>query len=151
MLKDFREFIMRGNVVDMAVGVIIGAAFGTVVKSLVDDIIMPPIGVLLGGVDFANLFITLGPGDYATLAEAQEAGAATINYGLFISSVISFLIVALAVFFLIRAVNQMQEQEEEAPPAEPTTKECPECLSEIPIEARRCAFCTVKLEPSDTA
>jgi len=143
---------MRGNVMDMAVGIIIGAAFGTVVKSLVDDIIMPPIGVLLGGVDFANLFITLGPGDYATLAEAQEAGAATINYGLFISSVISFLIVALAVFFLIRSVNRMQEEEEEeAPPAEPTTKECPECLSEIPIEARRCAFCTVELELSDAA
>ncbi|HFD40403.1 MAG TPA: large conductance mechanosensitive channel protein MscL [Anaerolineae bacterium] len=145
MLQEFKDFIMRGNVVDMAVGIIIGAAFGAVIKSLVDDIIMPPIGLLLGGVDFANLFITLGPGDYATLAEAKEAGAATINYGLFINSVISFLIVALVVFLIIRTVNRLAK-EEEAAPAEPTTKTCPECLSEIPIGATRCAYCTVVLE-----
>lgn len=145
MFEDFKKFIMRGNMIDMAVGIIIGAAFATVVQSLVDDIIMPPIGMLLGGVDFGNLFITLGPGTYETLAEAQEAGAATINYGLFINSIITFLIVALAIFLLIKAVNRLQEQEEEAP-AEPTTTKCPECLSEIPIEARRCAFCATALE-----
>jgi large conductance mechanosensitive channel len=150
MLEEFKKFIMRGNVIDMAVGIIIGAAFGTVVQSLVDDIIMPPIGMLLGGVDFNNLFITLGPGTYETLAEAQEAGAATINYGLFINSFITFLIVGFAVFLIIRAVNRLQ-REEEAPPAEPTTKKCPECLSEIPIEARRCAFCTSVLEEGGEA
>ena len=125
MGKEFKEFIMRGNVVDLAVGVIIGAAFGTVVSSLVNDIIMPPIGLLLGGVDFANLFLTLGGGSYETLAAAQEAGAATINYGLFINNVISFLIVALAVFMLVRAVNQMQKEEAPEPeaPAGPTTEE----------------------------
>ena len=147
MWKEFREFIERGNVLDMAVGIIIGAAFGTVVKSLVDDIIMPPIGLLLGGVDFTNLFITLGGGDYASLADAQAAGAATINYGLFINNIITFLIVAFAVFLLVRAVQRMQaEEEEEAAPEAPTTKTCPECLSEIPIDARRCAYCTVPLE-----
>lgn len=144
MLKEFRDFVMRGNMIDMAVGIVIGAAFGTVIKSLVDDIIMPPIGLLLGGVDFANLFITLGPGDFETLAQAQEAGAATINYGLFLNGVIAFLIIALAVFMLIKAVNRLQ-REEEAPAAEPTTKTCPECLSEIPLAARRCAFCTTAL------
>jgi large conductance mechanosensitive channel len=147
MWEAFKEFIKRGNVLDMAVGIIIGAAFGTVVKSLVDDIIMPPIGLLLGGVDFTNLFITLGSGDYASLADAQEAGAATINYGLFINNIITFLIVAFSVFLLVRAVQRLQRQEEEeAAPAEPTTKTCPECLSEIPIGARRCAFCTAHLE-----
>jgi large conductance mechanosensitive channel len=145
MLKDFREFILRGNMLDMAVGIVIGAAFGTVVQSLVDDIIMPPIGWVLGGIDFQNLFITIGPGDYATLAEAEEAGAATINYGLFINSIIAFLIIGLAVFFLIRSFNRLQHREEEAP-EEPTTKTCPECLSEIPIAAQRCAFCTSALE-----
>jgi large conductance mechanosensitive channel len=144
MLKEFKEFIMRGNVVDMAVGIIIGAAFATVVQSLVNDILMPPIGFLLGGVDLSNLFITLGPGSYGTLAEAQEAGAATINYGLFINSLVSFLIVALAVFLVVKATNRLQREEKTAP-AEPTTQECPECLSEIPIDARRCAFCTVAL------
>ena len=125
MGKEFKEFIMRGNVVDLAVGVIIGAAFGTVVSSLVNDIIMPPIGLLLGGVDFTNLFITLGGGSYETLVAAQEAGAATINYGLFINNIISFLIVALAVFMLVRAVNKMQKEEEaeEEAPAGPTTEE----------------------------
>ncbi len=147
MWKEFREFIERGNVLDMAVGIIIGAAFGTVISSLVNDIIMPPIGLALGGVDFANLFITLGSGQYSTLAEAQAAGAATINYGLFINNVITFLIVAFAVFVLVRAVQRMQAAKREEPaPEEPTTRKCPECLSEIPIEARRCAYCTTQLE-----
>jgi large conductance mechanosensitive channel len=147
MWKEFREFIERGNVVDMAVGIIIGAAFSTMVSSLVNDIIMPPIGLLLGGVDFTNLFITLGSGEYASLAEAQAAGAATINYGLFINNLITFLIVAFAVFLLVRAVQRMQTLKGEEPaPEAPTTKKCPECLSEIPIEARRCAYCTTQLE-----
>lgn len=147
MWQAFKDFINRGNVLDMAVGIIIGAAFGTVVSSLVKDIVMPPIGLLLGGVDFANLFITLGPGEYATLAEAQEAGAATINYGVFINNLISFLVVAFSVFMIIRGIQGIQVGKEEEPaPEEPTTKKCPECLSEIPIDARRCAYCTVELE-----
>lgn len=150
MLEEFKKFIMRGNVVDMAVGIIIGAAFATVIKSLVDDIIMPPIGMLVGGVDFTNLFITLGRGSYESLAAAQEAGAATINYGLFINNLISFLIVGFAVFLLIKAVNRLKPEKEEAP-AEPTTKKCPECLSEIPMEARRCAFCTTVLATAGQA
>ena len=150
MLEEFKKFIMRGNVVDMAVGIIIGAAFATVIQSLVDDIIMPPIGMLLGGVDFTNLFITLGWGSYESLAAAQEAGAATINYGLFINNLISFLIVGFAVFLLIKAVNRLQSEQRETPD-EPTTKKCPECLSEIPIEARRCAFCTTVLETGGQA
>jgi large conductance mechanosensitive channel len=148
MLKELEKFVMRGNVIDMAVGIIIGGAFGAIVNSLVNDVIMPPIGLLLGGVNFADLFINLGSGTYETLVEAQDAGAATINYGLFLNTLITFLIVAFAVFLLVRAINRLQEvkKEEEAPPAEPTTKQCPECLSEIPIEARRCAFCTGVLE-----
>jgi large conductance mechanosensitive channel len=148
MLKEFKEFVLRGNVVDMAVGIIIGAAFGTIVASLVNDIIMPPIGLLLGGVDFSNLFILLKAGSpaapYASLADAQAAGAVTINYGLFINAVVSFLIVALVIFLLIRSINRLK-REEEAPPAEPTTKECPFCLSTIPIKATRCAHCTSEL------
>ena len=148
MLKEFKEFALRGNVLDMAIGIIIGAAFGTIVKSLVDDIIMPPIGLLLGGVDFANLFILLRVGDplppYASLADAQAAGAVTINYGVFINAVISFIIVAFVVFLIIRSINRMR-REEEAPPAEPTTKACPYCLSEIPIQATRCGHCTSEL------
>jgi large conductance mechanosensitive channel len=148
MLKEFREFVMRGNVMDMAVGIIIGAAFGTIISSLVSDVIMPPIGLLLGGVDFANLYFLLKAGSpggpYASLADAQAAGAVTINYGVFINAVVSFLIVAFVVFLLIRAVNRMK-REEEAPPAEPTTKECPFCLSTIAIKATRCAHCTSEL------
>jgi large conductance mechanosensitive channel len=148
MLKEFKEFAMRGNVVDMAVGIIIGAAFGTIVKSLVADIIMPPIGLLLGNVDFSNLFIVLKQGatagPFATIAEAQKAGAVTINYGMFANTIISFLIVAFAVFLLIRALNKLQ-REEEAPPEEPTTKDCPHCLSTIPIKATRCGHCTSEL------
>jgi len=144
MLKDFRDFIMRGNVLDLAVAVIIGAAFGAVVTSLVNDILMPPIGKAIGGIDFTNLFVTLGPGTYKTLAEAQAAGAATINYGIFINTLIVFIIIAFVVFLIVRAVKSLHK-EEAAAPAPVTTKTCPECLSEIPLEARRCAFCTVEL------
>jgi large conductance mechanosensitive channel len=145
MLKEFKEFAMRGNVVDMAVGIIIGGAFGTIVKSMVDDVIMPPIGLLVGGVDFSSLFITLKEGatagPYATPAAAKAAGAVTLNYGLFINSVISFLIVAFAVFMLITSINRLRREKEKAPAA-PTTKECPRCFSAIPIKATRCPHCT---------
>ena len=148
MLKEFKEFALRGNVLDMAVGIIVGAAFGTIVKSLVSDVIMPPIGLLLGNVDFSNLFAVLKQGavagPYASLAEAQKAGAVTLNYGVFFNTIISFLIVAFAVFLLVRSVNKLKRKEE-APAAEPTTKECPQCLSTIPIKAKRCAFCTSEL------
>jgi len=144
MLKEFKEFAMRGNVVDMAVGIIIGAAFGTIVKSLVADIIMPPIGLLLGNVDFSNLFLVIkqgaSAGTFATVAEAQKAGAVTINYGVFIN----FLVVAFSVFVLIRGMNKLNRKEE-AVPEEPTTKECPKCFSTIAINATRCAFCTSEL------
>ena len=148
MVKEFKEFILRGNVVDMAVGVIIGAAFGTIVTSLVNDVLMPPIGLLLGGVDFANLFLLLKAGDpvgpYGSLAEAQEAGAVTINYGVFLNSVVSFLIVVGVLFVIIKGVNRLKREEEVA--AAPTTKQCPYCLSEVVLEARRCAYCTSELE-----
>ena len=148
MIKEFKEFAMRGNVVDMAVGIIIGGAFGTIVKSLVSDVIMPPIGLLLGGVDFSNLYLVVSQGSpagpYAALTDAQAAGAVTINYGLFINSVVSFLIVALAVFFVIKSLNAMKREEEEAP-AEPTTKDCSFCATEIPIKATRCPHCTSEL------
>jgi large conductance mechanosensitive channel len=148
MLKEFKEFAMRGNVVDMAVGIIIGAAFGTIIKSLVADIIMPPIGLLLGNVDFANLFLMLKAGNpagpYLAVAEAQKAGAVTINYGAFINTIISFIIVAFAVFFLIRSLNRLQKPA--AAPVPPATKECPYCLSAIPVKASRCAHCTSELK-----
>ena len=147
MLKEFKEFIMRGNVIDMAVGIIIGAAFGTIIKSLVDDVIMPPIGLLLGNVDFSNLFIVIREGKvagaYETLAAAKAAGAITVNYGVFINTIISFLIVAFAVFMLIRSVNKLKR---EAPPPEADTKECPYCLSVIPLKASRCAHCTAEIK-----
>lgn len=140
---------MRGNVVDMAVGIIIGGAFGTIVKSLVNDVLMPPIGLLLGGVDFSNLFVVLKDGSeqaapYAALVDAQTAGAVSVNYGVFLNNVISFLIVAFAVFLLIRGINALR-REEEAPAAEPTTKDCSFCTTEIPIHARRCPHCTSEL------
>ena len=147
-MNDFKQFLLRGNVVDMAVGIIIGGAFGTIVKSLVDDVLMPPIGLLLSGVDFSNSFAVLKreatPGPYAALADAKAAGAVTINYGLFLNAVISFLIVAFAVFLLIRAVNAMRRQEQAALVV-PTTKECPYCASAIPIKATRCPHCTSQL------
>jgi large conductance mechanosensitive channel len=148
MFKEFKEFAMRGNVIDLAVGVVIGAAFGAIVKSLVDDILMPILGLILGNADFTNLFIVLREGattgPYETLALAQDAGAVTINYGLFINALVSFVIVAFAIFLLVRGINRMQ-REEEAPPAEPTTKECNYCFSEIPIQATRCPNCTSEL------
>jgi large conductance mechanosensitive channel len=149
MLKDFKEFIMRGNVVDMAVGIVIGASFGAIVSSFVADIIMPPIGILLGNVDFSNLFTVIkegtAPGPYATHAAAKAAGAVTINYGTFFNTIISFLIVAFSIFLLIRNINSMKRKEEAPPPA-PSTKECPYCLSAIPIKAVRCAHCTSELK-----
>lgn len=149
MLKEFREFAMRGNVVDMAVGIIIGAAFGTIVTSLVQDVIMPPIGLLLGNIDFSNLFLVLkdgkAAGPYATVAAAKAAGAVTMNVGIFINTVISFILVALAVFLLVKSINQLKRQGE-APPAAPTTKECTYCLSTIPIKATRCPNCTSDLK-----
>ena len=148
MLKDFKEFAMRGNVMDMAVGVVIGAAFGAIVTSLVNDIIMPPIGWLLGDTDFSSMYVLLSEGTpaspYASLVDAQAAGAVTLNYGLFINSVVSFLIVAFVMFLLIRGVNRLQKEEEA--PVEPATKECPYCFSNIPIKATRCAHCTSELE-----
>jgi len=147
MFKEFKEFAMRGSVVDMAVGIIIGAAFGTIIKSLVADIIMPPIGLLMGNVDFANLFILLKPGNpagpYLALAEAQKAGAVTINYGAFLNTIISFIIVAFVVFLLIRNLNRLKKQE--AVPA-PASKDCPYCLSAVPVKATRCAHCTSELK-----
>jgi large conductance mechanosensitive channel len=142
MLEEFKKFAMRGNVVDMAVGIVIGAAFGKIVSSFVKDVLMPPIGKLMGGVDFSNLFVNLGEGSYATLAAAQEAGAATLNYGIFINTVLDFLIVAFAIFMVIKAMNKMKTEE---PPAAPNTKPCPECLSDVPIEAKRCKFCTSQI------
>ena len=140
MLEEFKKFAMRGNVVDMAVGIIIGVAFGKIVSSLVNDVIMPPIGKLMGNVDFGGLFINLGDIPYQTLAAAQEAGAPTINYGTFINTVLDFLIVAFAIFMVIRGMNSLKKAEQTAP-AEPTTRVCPECLSEIPVAAKRCRFC----------
>ncbi len=146
MLKEFKEFAMKGNVVDMAVGIIIGAAFGTIVKSLVADVLMPPIGLLMGGVDFSNLFLTVkegaSAGPFSTLAEAQAAGAVTINYGLFINTIISFLIVAFAIFMVIKGLNNMKKEEA---PADPTTKDCSFCFTTIPIKASRCPHCTSEL------
>ena len=148
MLREFKEFAMRGNVVDMAVGIIIGGAFGTIVKVLVSDVLMPPIGLLLGGVDFSDLFLVLKAGEtagpYATLAAAREAGAVTLNYGVFLNSVISFLIVAFAVFLLIKGINSARRKEE-APPPEPNEKNCPACCTTIPIKATRCPNCTTDL------
>ncbi|MFH1038117.1 MAG: large-conductance mechanosensitive channel protein MscL [PVC group bacterium] len=148
MLKEFKEFAMRGNVVDMAVGIIVGGAFGTIVKSLVSDILMPPIGLLLGGIDFSNFFVVLKygvpPGPYPALADARTAGAVTINYGVFVDNIISFLIVAIAVFMLIKGLNKLQREVDEAA-TEPTTRQCPFCVSTISIQAIRCPYCTSDL------
>jgi large conductance mechanosensitive channel len=146
VFKEFREFAVRGNVVDMAVGIIMGGAFGTIAKSLVDDVIMPPIGLVLGGVDFGNLFVVIKegakPGPYAALVDAKAAGAVTINYGVLFNNVVAFLIVALAVFFLVRAINALKRAE---PPAPPDTKACPFCASTIALKATRCPHCTSQL------
>jgi large conductance mechanosensitive channel len=141
MLKEFKDFVMRGNLLELALAFILGVAFGRVVTSLVNDVIMPPIGLLLGGMDFSNLFINLSKTPYATLAEAQVAGAPTINYGVFVLTVLDFVIVAFVVFMLVRAVNRMQRPK----PVAPTTKECPYCLSIIPLRATRCPHCTSEL------
>ncbi len=149
MLKEFKEFAIRGNVVDMAVGIIIGAAFVTIINSLVQDVIMPPIGLLLGNIDFSNFFAVLKegklPAPYASVAAAKAAGAVTMNYGVFINTIISFLIVAFAVFLLVRTINKMRRQEE-GPPSVPNTKECTYCFSKIPIQATRCPNCTSELK-----
>jgi large conductance mechanosensitive channel len=150
MLKEFKEFAMKGNALDMAIGIIIGAAFGTIVKSLVSDVIMPPIGLLLGNVDFSSLFILLKSGakvagPYASLADAQAAGAVTLNYGIFINSIVSFLIIAFSVFLVVKSFNQFKRKKE-APAAAPTTKSCPYCYTVIPIQATKCPACTSGLK-----
>jgi large conductance mechanosensitive channel len=153
MLKEFREFALRGNVIDMAVGIIIGASFGTIIKSLVDDILMPPVGLLMGGVDFSNLYLTLKSGTpagpYTSLADAQAAGTVTVNFGLFINAIISFLIVALAMFLLIRAINRLQAGKDQVQADEsPANKDCPYCFKAIPAQASRCPHCTSQLNKS---
>ncbi|MBI5632500.1 MAG: large conductance mechanosensitive channel protein MscL [Nitrospirae bacterium] len=149
MFKEFKEFAVKGNVVDMAVGIIVGAAFTSIVNSLVNDIIMPPVGLVLGKVDFTNLYVVFRdgkiPAPYSSLADAKAAGAVTLNYGIFINAITSFLIVAFAVFLMVRTINRLKRQSEEAP-AMPATKECPFCLSVIPIKAVRCGHCTSELK-----
>jgi large conductance mechanosensitive channel len=145
MLKEFKEFAMRGNVLDMAVGVIIGGAFGKIVSSMVSDILMPPLGLVLGRVDFSSLFIDLSGTHPASLAAAKQAGAPTINYGVFLQALFDFLIIAFVIFMLIKQVNRFLKQPE-APPAAPTTKECPRCCSAVPIKATKCAYCTSELK-----
>jgi large conductance mechanosensitive channel len=147
MMKEFKEFAMRGNVLDMAVGIIIGAAFGQIVNSFVQDILMPPIGRLLGHVDFSNLFVSLSGTHYDTLAAAKAAGAATLNYGLFLNTVINFLIVAFAVFLLVRQVNRLAAKPAPAPAAL-ATRDCPHCLSAVPVKATKCAHCISELRPA---
>jgi large conductance mechanosensitive channel len=145
MLKEFKEFAMKGNVLDMAVGIIIGAAFGKIITSFVSDVLMPPLGKLLGNMDFSELYINLSDQQYASLAEAKEAGAATINYGIFFNTIIDFVIVAFAIFLLIRQVNKAKRQ---PPPPPPNSKDCPFCVSSIPIKATRCPSCTAELPAS---
>jgi large conductance mechanosensitive channel len=145
MLKEFKEFVMRGNVLDLAVAVIIGGAFGKIISSFVNDVLMPPIGLLLGGVDFSNLFIALDGKVYGSLDAAKTAGAATINYGVFLNTVIDFLIVAFVIFLIVKAANALKKKPEPAPAPEPTTKDCPYCFTTIPIKATRCPNCTSEL------
>ena len=147
MFNEFKAFIMRGNVLDLAVAVIIGGAFGKIVTSLVNDLVMPPVGLLLGNVDFSNLFVSLSGVEYASLADAQKAGAATLNYGLFINAVVNFLIIAFVIFLVVRAANRVQSLRAQ-PAAAPTTRDCPHCLSTIPLKATRCAHCTQALQPA---
>jgi large conductance mechanosensitive channel len=148
MIKEFKEFAVKGNVLDLAVGVIIGAAFGKIVSSLVDDVLMPPIGLALGKVDFANLFLNLGDKPVASVAAAKAAGVPTINYGLFLNNVISFLIVAFVVFLIVKQFNRLRREEKPAAPAAPTTRDCPYCLTPIPLKAIRCPHCTSELKPA---
>jgi large conductance mechanosensitive channel len=148
MFKEFKEFAIRGNVLDLAIGIIIGAAFGKIVTSFVNDVLMPPIGLLLGKVDFTNMFISLSGQRYDTLKAAKEAGAATINYGVFFNTMLDFLIVAFAVFLLVRQINRMRRKPEEKPP---DTKECPYCASAIPVKAVRCPQCTSDLKTEEAA
>jgi large conductance mechanosensitive channel len=146
MLKEFKEFAMKGNVLDMAVGVIIGAAFGKIVSSFVSDVLMPPLGLLLGRMDFSNLFINLSSTAYATLADAKKAGAPTLNYGLFVNTVIDFVIVAFVIFLMVKQVNRMRAPAPAPPPA--PTRDCPMCTSAIPMKAKRCPQCTADLVPA---
>jgi large conductance mechanosensitive channel len=141
MFKEFKAFAMRGNVVDMAVGIVIGAAFGKIVSSLVADVLMPPLGLILGGVDFSNLFIVLKGDTYPTLAAAQAAGVPTLRYGIFLNSIVDFLIVAFAIFMVVKGMNRLKKLEKEAPSPAATTKTCRECLSDIPLAAKRCSHC----------
>ena len=145
MWKDFKKFALKGNVIDLAVAVVIGGAFGLIIKSLVNDIIMPLVGKLLGNTDFANLFVVLGDGSFETLAEAQEAGVATLNYGLFINTIINFIIIAFSIFLVVKLISKAKKKEETAPELAPTTKACPQCKTEISIEATRCPNCTSQL------
>ena len=142
MYREFKDFIMRGNVVDLAVAVVIGVAFGKIVTSFVEDILMPPIGLLLGGVDFSNLFVNLSGKDYPSIAAAKAAGAATWNYGIFLNSVFNFLIIAFTIFLIIKQINRLQKPA----PAGPTSKDCPYCLSAVPLKATKCAHCTSELK-----
>jgi large conductance mechanosensitive channel len=147
MLKEFKEFALKGNMMDMAIGIIIGGAFGTIIKSLVDDVLMPPLGMLTGGIDFTNKFVVLQEGataaaPYGTLAAAKEAGATVVSYGSFISNLISFLILAFAVFLMVKGMNRLRNQ---SPPPPPSTKECPRCLGNVPLKATRCQFCTSEI------
>jgi large conductance mechanosensitive channel len=145
MLKEFKEFAMKGNMVDMAIGIIIGAAFGKIVSSLVSDVLMPPIGKLLGGVDFSNLYLNLSGGTYPSLAAAKAAGAATVNYGIFLNAVTDFVIIAFVLFLIVRGMNSMKKAESAAAPPPPATKDCPYCCSAIPPKATRCPACTSTL------
>jgi len=147
MFKEFKEFAMRGNVMDMAVGIIIGAAFGKIVASFVEDVLMPPLGLLIGKVDFSNLFINLSGKSYETIAAAKAAGAPTLNYGVFFNVCINFLIVAFAIFLLVRTMNKLK-REEKAAPAAPTTRACPQCLMDVPLAAKKCGHCTSQLSPA---
>ncbi len=146
MLQEFKKFALQGNVLDMAIGIIIGAAFGKIVSSLVADVLMPPIGLLVGKIDFSSLFLNLSGQDYASLAAAKAAGAPTINYGIFLNNILDFLIVAFVIFLLVKQVNRLKAKE--APAAAPATRDCPRCLSPVPLKASRCAHCTSDLQPA---
>ena len=146
MLQEFKKFALQGNVLDMAIGIIIGAAFGKIVSSLVADVLMPPIGLLVGKIDFSSLFLNLSGQDYASLAAAKAAGAPTINYGIFLNNILDFVIVAFVIFLLVKQVNRLKAKE--APAAAPTTRDCPRCLSPVPLKASRCAHCTSDLQPA---